>query len=192
MSLNRKRRIFRPEPASFSLRNAGRGKRRVILALAVCLGVVIGGSWMMGRPSQAPASGPGSGRLIAPAAVVAVVDGGTLRVQDRVVRLDGVDAPARGQSCREAEDSSFDCGAAAASALAALIRDGRMECDWNGRDPVGRPLAICSVRGVNVNRALIAQGWARASTGSGPLATAEAEARAARRGLWAGSGTAIW
>ena len=123
--------------------------------------------------------------LSAPAAEVAVVDGETLRLAESVVRLLGVAAPARGRDCRRGDGSTFDCGAASAKALAELVRDQWVDCRVFGEDPSGRPLAICQAAGAELNQALVARGWARATSQLPALGAEEAAARAQHRGLWA-------
>ena len=115
---------------------------------------------------------------------VAVVDGETLRLADSVVRLRGVVAPARGRVCHRDDGTSFDCGAAAAQGLARLLRDRAVTCRVAGRDQAGFPQGTCVAGDADLNAAVISAGWARAEPGSPALAAAEAEARAAGRGLW--------
>jgi endonuclease YncB( thermonuclease family) len=114
---------------------------------------------------------------------VAVVDGETLRLQDTVVRLQGLAAPPRGLSCRGSDGSVTDCGAASATALASLVRGHRVACRLNGRDPSGLAQGRCEAAGTDLNRELVTAGWARALDTSG-MGEAESEAREARRGLW--------
>jgi endonuclease YncB( thermonuclease family) len=126
---------------------------------------------------------PLDGTISAPSERVAVVDGETLRLQDTVIRLQGLAAPPRGLSCRGGDGSVSDCGGASAAALASLVRGRRVDCQLTGRDPAGLVQGVCEAAGTGLNRALITAGWARALDASG-MADAEAEARAARRGLW--------
>lgn len=185
VSLNRKRRIFRPTVSVGSTLELGRPTRQVVLAAlggAALLGATL---WLVGRPSEAPAQGPTTGRLVVGASDIAVVDGQTLRLRDRVVRLDGVTSPPRGETCRDRSGQELDCGAAATNALAALVRDAGIDCTLRGRDPNGRPLATCVTLAGPVNQALVLAGWARADVSAPALVTAESQARAARRGLWA-------
>jgi endonuclease YncB( thermonuclease family) len=114
---------------------------------------------------------------------VAVVDGNTLRLADRVIRLDGVIPPARGQTCLARDGVAFDCGVAAANALAAMLRNGPVDCTLSGADRNGRPVATCSAGGQQLNRAVVAAGWARAADET--LLAAEQRARAEQLGLWA-------
>jgi endonuclease YncB( thermonuclease family) len=101
-------------------------------------------------------------QLSVPVGQAAVVDGATLRVGDRVIALRGVDAPPRGQTCR-AGDATVDCGTASAAALAKLVRDRVVECQLFGEDGRGRAQATCEAGGTELNRAQIADGWARPS-----------------------------
>ncbi|HEY0206983.1 MAG TPA: thermonuclease family protein [Acetobacteraceae bacterium] len=167
------RRIFRkaaiPRP---------RLTRPVLLAaaaLAAAGGAVAGlSSELFGRTT------PGPERMSAEAAAVTVVDGGTLRLGTQVVRLRGVDAPSRLDSCRGGQD----CGGAAAAALAALVRGRRVDCRLTSRDGQGRPLGTCEANGADLSRAIVASGWARAGADGPGLADLELQARQRGAGLW--------
>jgi endonuclease YncB( thermonuclease family) len=106
-----------------------------------------------------------------------------LRLREMVVRLQGVAAPPRGLSCHAADGSASDCGAEAATALAALVRDHDVACRLHGRDSAGLAQGVCEAAGTELNRTVVAEGWARALDASG-MADAETAARAARLGLW--------
>ena len=117
----------------------------------------------------------------ASAAEVRVIDGDTLRLGERMVRLYAVDAPDRGTDC----GNGRDCGSAAAAALAALVQGRDVDCRLQGRDRHGRALGLCRANGVEVNASLVAAGWALADTAALPsLAPLQATARDARRGVW--------
>jgi endonuclease YncB( thermonuclease family) len=115
-----------------------------------------------------------SGTLVAEPQRVAVVDGNTLRVQDKVVRLVGVRAPARGT----------ECAPAAIAALAALVRGRQVVCKLDGRAADGFPQAMCEAAGTSINHALIASGYARAAAHDDVFGPDERRARTDRRGLW--------
>ena len=131
-------------------------------------------------------------RLDAQPTQVAVVDAGTLRLQNRVVRLLGVEPPSRGTTCKASDGSGFDCGAAATNALAALVQLTPVACRLRGHDDMGRAYAICEASGTELNHAVIAAGWARADNLLPGLKSEEAVARAERRGLWAANRDASW
>ncbi|WP_376092652.1 thermonuclease family protein [Roseomonas sp. CCTCC AB2023176] len=169
-----RRRIFRPAPSPRRWRGP-----LALLGLAAGVAFLAGiggtGSLMGGSPEDQ--------EWTAPASAVRVVDGETLRVGDRVVRLRGVEAPDRGESCRDAAGRSLDCGAGAAEALARLIAGHDVTCRMGGRDRMGRGLGRCMAATVNVNAALVSGGWALASDPD--LSSQQGAARAAGSGFWA-------
>lgn len=158
----------------------------VVLGLAV-LGAALTG---LGLPSDLFGSAPKEQDWSALSDEVRIVDGDTLRLGDRTLRLYGVDAPERGQRCADAEGGSFDCGAAAAEQLARLVGGRSVVCRVHGRDRYGRGLGVCRAAGVELNTGLVSSGWAVADMSSVPaLGPIELEARLSGRGLWAGSFT---
>lgn len=189
MSINHPRRIFRPAGASVSLRGLG----LILLAVSVGVGALTMARLpLLPRGSSAPHAAAAADVLDAQPAQIAVVDVGTLRLHDRVVRLLGVDPPVRGATCRTSDGNGFDCGAAATNALAALVRESRVACRLSGHDEIGRPYAICEASGTELNRAVIAAGWARADRALPALKQDEETAQNERRGLWAVQRDASW
>jgi endonuclease YncB( thermonuclease family) len=81
-----------------------------------------------------------------------------------------------------------DCGVQAADALAGLVRGREISCRLDGRNGEGFVQGICEAAGADLNRALVAAGWARAEGKSEALALAEQQARMARLGLWGSAG----
>jgi endonuclease YncB( thermonuclease family) len=176
LSINRPRRIFRSWFPRFELRG-------LVLPLGIGLiAAAAGVSLAMLPHSETPAPvAPAAEELKALPAQVAVVDGATLRLRDRVVLLQGVEPPRRGRAC----GANDDCGAAATNALAAMVRDSAVSCRVTGSDSIGRPYAICLASGTELNQAVIAAGWARASLARPELKQAESTARTEHRGVWA-------
>lgn len=153
------------------------------LALACVLATGLG----IGVPSNLMGSAPREQQWTAPAADIRVIDGDTLRLGDRTLRLHGLEAPGRGLSCTDRAGHRFDCGAAAADALARLVAGRDLDCRVQGRDRFGRALGTCAAGGIEVNAALVSAGWALADDHRRrELAAVEAAAREAGRGLWAG------
>jgi endonuclease YncB( thermonuclease family) len=151
----------------------------LLLVLAIgCTGALVMTGLSTNLFGRAP---PSPSRLTAAAGAVAVIDGETLLLDGRVVRLLGVDAPDRGDRCANHQD----CGGAAAAALADLVRDRRVECALTGHDSAGRPFADCEADGTDLSHAIVASGWARARPGAPGLADLELRARQQRTGLWA-------
>lgn len=113
--------------------------------------------------------------------VVAVLDGDTIDVlvNNRPVRIRfaQIDAPERKQAF----------GTRSRQALAAMVARQVVTVAEDGPDRYGRTLGTVFVDGVNVNAAMVQQGmaWAyRQYVTDRSLIQLEAEARAARRGLW--------
>lgn len=114
--------------------------------------------------------------------VVSVTDGDTVRVLDAAnvqhkVRLDGIDAPERGQPF----------GTVARDRLAGLVMGKAVTVHSDGRDKYGRTLGRIEIEGQDVNRTLVAEGlaWHYVKfSKDARLAAAERQARAAGRGLW--------
>jgi endonuclease YncB( thermonuclease family) len=164
----------------------------VAVLLGVGLIAATGVSLAMLPHREAATPSPPAEELNAQPAQVAVVDGGTLRLRDRVVVLQGVAPPPRGTACEPHNGSGEDCGAAATNALAALVREAPVACRITGADDLGRPYAICQASGTELNRAVIAAGWARADGDQPALKQAEEAARAEHRGVWASAHAPSW
>lgn len=138
----------------------------------------------------APAVPAAQERVAGPARVI---DGDTLEVAGRHVRLEGVDAPEIDQRCRDAAGRAYACGRRAAQALAGMIDGRRVACAGPGTDPWGRLVGRCEAGGRDLGAALTEAGWALAFRKfSGRLVPQEEAARSAGRGLWAGSFTPPW
>jgi len=114
--------------------------------------------------------------------VAEAVDGDSLRMFGEELRLKGIDAPELMQTCL-VSGREVPCGREARAALRRLLSTGMSTCIGSERDRYGRLLVECRVRGINVNAAMVRDGYA---VSFGGFAGEEAEARAAYRGLWAG------
>jgi endonuclease YncB( thermonuclease family) len=182
VSLNHKRRIFRPNAGPFPFRRRRLPSLGVLLAAGGGVATLVVIASLFVRSSEAPARVPTSTLLSASAGHLAVLDGETLRVGDHVVRLEGITAPARGSVCHGDSRVDIDCGAAAANALASLVRGSGVDCTILGHDDQGRPVANCVAGATRLNEALVLDGWARAETPD--LRQPESVARAAGRGIW--------
>jgi endonuclease YncB( thermonuclease family) len=111
-----------------------------------------------------------------------VVDGDTLVLDGREVRLLGIDAPEYRQSC-ELAGKARPCGEEAAAALRRLIGAGPVRCTGRRTDKYGRLLARCTA-GEDLGAKLVRDGFAVAY---GDYEIEEAAAKSARRGIWAGT-----
>jgi endonuclease YncB( thermonuclease family) len=127
-----------------------------------------------------------------------IIDGDTIAVEGTAprVRLYGIDTPEGQQTCDDAQGKRYLCGSDASQALAEIIgRNGRVSCTEEDRDRYGRIVAECvTTKGVNVNAAMVATGWALeyVQYSDGRYHEHELEAKAAKRGLWAGRFVEPW
>ncbi len=110
------------------------------------------------------------------------VDGDTLRLGATRIRLVGLDAVERGQTCT-APQQDWACGEEASRFLAAAVAGRTTTCRSDGRDRYGRVLARCTAGAGDLGEAVVRAGWATADL---EYALALADARLNRRGIWAG------
>ena len=110
-------------------------------------------------------------------------DGDTVTLLDTAgqrvrVRLVGIDAPELDQPM----------GRESRAALAAKLAGGIVRVEGDARDQHGRLLGTLRLADRDLNREMVAEGWAWAFTGfaeNDDLIAAESAARGGRRGLWA-------
>jgi endonuclease YncB( thermonuclease family) len=123
-----------------------------------------------------------------------VIDGDTLEIHGKRVRLWGIDAPERGQLCRGDDSLQYRCGATAANELDRFINARTVACISVDTDRYGRTIASCSVENVDLAKWLVSRGlaldWPRFSKGK--YDQEEREAEAAGVGIWGGSFVQPW
>ena len=122
---------------------------------------------------------------------VTAIDGDTLKSANAEVRLYGVDAPELYQKCTGADGKEWDCGRAAQAKLKALVARRAVDCEPKARDKFNRTVAVCYTSAVaDLGEALVREGLAvnfGVGDTPGPYSAAEADAQAAKRGLWRGT-----
>jgi endonuclease YncB( thermonuclease family) len=119
-------------------------------------------------------------------------DGDTIDIVgvDKGIRLYGIDAPEKSQTCENAAGARYLCGAAAAEALSQLVgRNGVVECRHQDWDRYGRSVSECFAGGKSLNARMVREGWAIQydQYSDGRFDADQADAKSARRGLWAGT-----
>jgi endonuclease YncB( thermonuclease family) len=127
------------------------------------------------------------------AGLARVIDGDTIEIDGRHIRLEGIDAPEAAQSCGRRAGGTWQCGIAASEALAELIARRRVTCEGRGYDKYGRTLGVCFVDDVDINARMVREGFAWAFVKySRSYVQEEAEARTARVGIWQGEAEPAW
>ena len=126
------------------------------------------------------------------AGTVSVVDGDTLDLHGQRIRLWGIDAPESWQLC-SVDGKPWRCGQAAALALSDRIGRGTVRCEERDVDRWKRIVARCRIGSDDLGAWLVGQGLALAFVRySEDYVAEEAEARAARRGIWRGAFSPPW
>ncbi len=124
---------------------------------------------------------------------VRVVDGDTLVLGQETIRLEGIDAPEKGQTCLNASGKPWKCGQAATAYLRDLITGVEVACKGANRDGYDRRVATCFAGRKNLNALMIRSGHAFAFRKySQTYVAEEAFARNAGSGIWAGTAEAPW
>jgi endonuclease YncB( thermonuclease family) len=115
-----------------------------------------------------------------------VTDGDSFEIGSTHVRLFGVDAPEGRQSCTRA-GSDWACGNEAARKLRSLIAGRTVTCTQRDVDDYGRSVAVCRSGAADLAAEMARSGFAVAYRRySNDYVDEENEARAAKRGIWAG------
>ncbi|GAX83763.1 hypothetical protein CEUSTIGMA_g11188.t1 [Chlamydomonas eustigma] len=126
-----------------------------------------------------------------------VVDGDTLVINEERIRLYGVDAPEKAQSCKTSKGAEYSCGQRSKEALTTKIGSKQVTCLVKNKDQYGRNVAVCTLRGgllggegEELNEWLVSNGFAVAYRQYGKeYIPVEEKAKAEHRGLWDGSFT---
>ncbi len=127
----------------------------------------------------------GAGSAMAKPAVTGlayVIDGDTLVIGKRHIRLFGVDAFERDQTC-----GRFRCGVEARKSLSNMVSGQKLTCEKQAIDTYGRTVAICKTSaGLDVGGEMVRRGLAVAYRSfSSRYLDDEAYAESHRLGAWA-------
>ena len=121
-----------------------------------------------------------------------VTDGDSLRIGKTRIRLYGIDAPERMQTCG-AKKSKWRCGWESTNALANLVTNHWVTCYKKDIDRYGRLVATCTVGSVDVNLYMVENGWAMAYRRySSDYVDAEEIAKKHKKGIWRSQFIAPW
>jgi endonuclease YncB( thermonuclease family) len=171
----------------------------------------VGGAFTGNNATDAQNSGPGAetqttvaaadqtAAASAPPKVVvgtltsaAVVDGDTIELAGRRIRLFGIDAPETSQPCQIGNEA-VACGLMAKNALIGFSSAATIRCDREDTDRYGRDVSRCFADGYDLSEAMVRAGFAVAYRKySLAYATYEETAKAEKRGIWKGTFAMPW
>lgn len=122
-----------------------------------------------------------------------ITDADTVVIGGTSVRLSGIDAPESDQICLDRNSEPIKCGIVARDALIKRFGDKDWTCHTTGKLTYDRALATCFVGKEDINRWIVAEGWALSFRRyAHPYDREEAHAREQCSGLWAWSFHAPW
>lgn len=117
----------------------------------------------------------------------AVAGPGMLKIGEATIKLSGIEAPDRDQICTRQQNRRWRCGEAAVAALSRLVAGKTVVCSARGPDSGGIHAGTCRDKDTDIAAALVKGGHVFAESGfSSSYGALEAEARAAKAGIWSG------
>lgn len=173
-----------------------RKHRRAAWLLGVVLTAATAGAFLLhlatGRTTTLPSADRRAHLAVAdlrsvdPAHRIRVIDGDTIVIGRRHIRIFGMDAPETAQQC-DVDGRDVACGIIATRQLVAMIGNADVVCTPHDQDIYGRTVAVCRVGNRDLGRAMVVAGWAVAFRRYSAVYLAEEnDARVHRRGMWQG------
>ena len=120
---------------------------------------------------------------------VKVVDGDSLEIGRRRIRLLGIDAPEYRQFCFDAQKQKYECGKESRAYLDKMLKNARYKVDCRAQktDIYKRELAECFIGKTNLNLEMLKAGWAVVyRSDDEAYLRAEKKARKQQKGIWQG------
>ena len=92
--------------------------------------------------------------------VASIIDGDTLEIHGKRIRLHGIDTPESRQTCLDSAGKPWRCGQKAALALADRVGRRTVRCEGKKHDRYKRLIAVCYQDKIDLNAWLVSEGWA--------------------------------
>ena len=130
-----------------------------------------------------------------------VVDGDTIKINGKIIRLFGIDAPEKKQICKKnwlsinffTFTKNYYCGKVATKKLKKFISNKKAKCIGSQKDKYNRLIAICYVRNKDINMWLVRNGLAVSyKKYSSKYLHQEKMAQKEKIGLWQGEFDMPW
>jgi len=88
-----------------------------------------------------------------------VIDGDTIHINNKKIRLHGIDAPEQKQACMF-KKNEWKCGQDSTNFLLNLINDKSVHCKIVDIDKYKRLVGVCFIDNTNINKLIVKSGWA--------------------------------
>ena len=133
--------------------------------------------------------------------IAKVIDGDTIKINKKKIRLFGIDAPEKKQQCRRSSLSisfltfgkDYPCGQISADRLRKKINNKFVVCKYSSKDRYKRFIAECFLNKTNINAWMVQTGHAVAyKKYSKKFVSQEIYARKEKLGLWSGTFEMPW
>jgi len=133
--------------------------------------------------------------------IAKVVDGDTIKVEKKKIRLFGIDAPESKQFCQKAWlsisfisfNKDYACGEISTNKLKIKINNKFIMCKSNNKDRYNRFIAECYKDKININKWMVSNGYAVAYRKYSKKFVAEEDlAKKEKLGLWSGTFQMPW
>lgn len=116
-----------------------------------------------------------------------VISGDALRINGREIKLAGIESPVANQNCTTGDGRTWNCGWSARSALDRIVRRRNVTCTPLEAVGQGATIANCTANEADIAEALVRNGHVFAASGFfAAYGSSEADARAAKVGVWQG------
>ena len=133
--------------------------------------------------------------------IAKVIDGDTIRIDKKKIRLFGIDAPEKKQQCRRSSFSisfltfgkDYPCGQISTDRLRKKINNKLVVCKYSSKDRYKRFIAECFLNKTNINAWMVQTGHAVAyKKYSKKFVAQEIFAKKEKLGLWSGTFEMPW
>jgi endonuclease YncB( thermonuclease family) len=119
-----------------------------------------------------------------------VIDGDSINVAGKEVRLVGIDAPEYKQNCFDEKNEEYSCGQISRDFLTELIGEKKVTCAFSGKDKYERYLGKCFIGEVSINEEILKNGMAVIydfNETDEKMEKLEAQAKSKKLGIWRGA-----
>ena len=131
---------------------------------------------------------------------IEVIDGDTIELDGRMIRIFGIDAPETKQKCKDVDYNDYDCGVKSKEILINILGlksnigvVNNIDCTDINKDRYRRWVSVCFINGLNIGREMVRRGAALAYRQySLSYEAQEDEAKAEGRGVWQGDFIKPW
>ena len=133
--------------------------------------------------------------------IAKVIDGDTILINEKKIRLFGIDAPEQDQKCQKiwltisfiSFSKDYFCGEISTNRLKKKINNQFISCKWKNKDRYKRFIAECFKGKTNINAWMVRYGYAVAYRKYSKKYVAHEDiAKKGKLGLWAGTFEMPW